>query len=196
MLLCRIGLNICVCLVAVACVGNVAGQSPDPQQAERLQRADTAFRAGYAEMQAGHLERARADFAQAAQLAPQIPEGHEALGEVLLELGKPAEAAAELLAALNLKPGDQAIESNLALAYARAGDSANAVVQFKAAYEASQQPGAPPVDADFCQSYARALAATGKTQDAIQLFQTAIDRGAATADVFDALGSLYAQSSN
>ncbi len=46
----------------------------------------------------------------------------------------------------------------------------------------------------FSRRYARALAATGKPTDAVAMFQKAIDRGAATPDLFDAVGSLYAQS--
>jgi tetratricopeptide (TPR) repeat protein len=171
-------------------------QSSSPQEPDSLKQADAAFHAGYAALQAGKLEQARAQFAEAARLAPQIPEGHEALGEVLIELGKPAEAVPELEAALHLKPGDQGLESNLALAYAKSGDPARAVGQFSTAYQASQQPGGSPVDAGFCQAYARALAAVGKLDEAVQMFQAAVDRGAATADILDAIGSLYAQSGN
>jgi protein O-GlcNAc transferase len=174
----------------------LAAQTPDPQKAAALERADAAFHAGYTDLQAGKLEQARADFAEAAKRAPQIPEGHEALGEVLVELGKPAEAIPELEAALRLKPGDQSMESNLALAYAKSGDPAKAVAQFSAAYQASQQTGGQPVDAGFCEAYARALAAIGKPDEAIELFQAAVERGAATADIFDAIGSLYAQQSD
>src|SRR5580692_9399539 len=105
-------------------------QAQSPQLTEALKRGDAAFRAGYADLQAGRLERARAEFAEAVRLAPQIPEGHEALGEVLIELSEPAEAAAEFEAALKLKPGDQAIESNLAQAYAKSGDPAKALPHF------------------------------------------------------------------
>jgi len=166
------------------------------QDADALKRADTAFRAGYAAMQSGNSEQAREQFAEAARLAPQIPEGHEALGEVLMELKRPAEAVPELETALKLKPADQAIESSLAVAYARSGDTAKAIPQFSAAYQTSQQAGAQPVDAEFCLSYARALAAAGQSAAAVGLFQAAVDRGAATADVFDAIGSLYAQSAD
>jgi tetratricopeptide (TPR) repeat protein len=174
----------------------LAAQAQSPREPDSLKRADTAFHAGYAAMQAGHLEQARVQFAEATRLAPQIPEGHEALGEVLIELGQPADAVPELEAALHLKPGDRGIESNLALAYAKSGDPARAVGQFSAAYRASQTPGGSPVDADFCQAYARALAAIGKPEEAIQMFRAAVERGAGSADIFDVIGSLYAQSGN
>ncbi len=183
------------CILA-ACQALVVAQSPAPQEPDTLNRADAAFHAGYAAMQTGNLEQARVQFALAASLAPQIPEGHEALGEVLMELDKPTDAIPELEAALQLRPGDQGMEANLGLAYAKAGQPEKAIPQFSAAFLASQQPGAQPVDADFCQAYARALAATGKQDDAIRMFQAAVDRGVATASIFDAIGSLFAQSGN
>src|ERR1700721_2476754 len=88
----------------------VAAQSPAPQMPDAFKQADMAFHAGYAALQAGNLAEARVQFAQDARLAPQIPEGHLALGGVLSELGKPAEAVPDLRAALNLRPADQAIE--------------------------------------------------------------------------------------
>jgi Tfp pilus assembly protein PilF len=154
------------------------GEAKQAGQAEQdvLKRADAAFRSGFAAMQAGQLEDARTQFTQVTRLAPQIPEGHEALGEVLIELGKAGEAVAEFEAALRLKPEDPGIESNLALAYAKAGDPAKAVPQFSAALEASSQPGAQPVGVDFLQAYGRALAAVGRTAEAIPMFQSAIDK--------------------
>ncbi len=174
----------------------LAAQAPNPAMPEKLKRADAAFHAGYAALQSGNLEEAKTQFAQAVRLAPQIPEGHEALGDVLLELGKPADAVRELETALQLKPGDQGMEANLARAYVKVGDSGRAVQHFSAAYQASQQTGAQPVDADFCQAYGRALAATGSLDQAILMYQAAADRGLATPELFDAIGSLYAHSAN
>jgi Flp pilus assembly protein TadD len=127
----------------------LAAQSSNRQEPEALKRADAAFRAGYAAQQAGNLELARAHFAEAARFAPRIPEAHEALGTVLIQLGKPAEAVQELEAALKLKPGDQGIETNLALAQVKANESAKAIAHFSAAFKTSQQAGQQPVDAVF-----------------------------------------------
>ena len=88
------------------------------QESPALRKADAAFRAGFAAQQAGNLELARAQFAEAVQLAPQIAEGYEALGTVLLHLGKPREATRSLETALKLQPKSSGNESNLALAYA------------------------------------------------------------------------------
>lgn len=170
-------------------------QSSAPKVPDQLKRADAAFHAGYAALQAGNLEQARTQFAEASRLAPKIPEGHEALGTVLVGLGKPAEAIPELQSALNLKPGDAGFETNLALAFAKADQPAKAVPYFSGAYQISLKAGEQPVDGAFCEAYARALAAVGKKAAAIEMFRAEIERGGDHADVFDAIGSLYAQQS-
>jgi len=81
-------------------------------------------------------------------LLRKFPEAHEALGAVLVELGNPAEAVQELEAAGKLKPGDQEIEANLALAYANADLPEKAIPHFSAAFNlssspASRRPGQP-----------------------------------------------------
>ena len=105
-----------------------------------LQQADAAFRAGYAAMQAGNLEDARKSFAEAARLAPQLPEAHVALGAILVQLNQQEAAVPELEQALTLKPGDAAAEANLAAAHeglarklAAAGKTADAEVQIQTA---------------------------------------------------------------
>lgn len=94
-----------------------AQSSPGAAQAA-LQRADAAFRAGYAAMQAGKAEEARQDFAETVKLAPQLPEAHVALGAILVQLDRPEEAIPELQKALDLKPGDAGAEEDLARAHA------------------------------------------------------------------------------
>ena len=136
----RVSESLPLCVVA-AFLLPFGGEAQTPQKPDALKQADTAFHQGYAALQAGNLEQARMEFLRAARLAPQIPEGHEALGEVLIELNRPAEAVPEFEAALNLKPGDEGAEANLAQAYAKSGDAAKAIPQFAAAYAASQQPG-------------------------------------------------------
>jgi protein O-GlcNAc transferase len=106
-------------LIGILILGTTLSQNPLAAQSDpdTLQRADAAFRAGYAAMQAGKLEDARRDFAEVVTLAPQLPEGHVALGAILVQLGKPEEAIPELEKALVLKPGDSATEANLATAH-------------------------------------------------------------------------------
>ena len=169
-------------------------QAQNEKESQALKEADAAFHAGVAARDAGKLDEAQARFAAVVRLAPKIPEGHAALGEVLIELGRPAEAAPEFEAALHLRPGDQGFEANLALADAAAGKAAKAVTEFAAALDQSKNPGGQVLDAAFYQAYARSLAATGKPTEAVVEFQKAIELGAATPGLFDAVGSLYAQS--
>jgi protein O-GlcNAc transferase len=174
----------------------IASQAQEPANGESIKRAEAAFRAGMAAQQAGDVEAARVRFAEAVRLAPAIAEGHEALGAVLLELNKPTEAVAELEAAFKLKPDDPGIESDLALAYAKAGQPASAVPHFQGVFALSQQSGRQPVDAAFCEAYARALAAVGKQEEAIGLFRAAEDKAGSQPDLEDDIGSLYGQLGN
>ncbi len=173
-----------------------AQSAENSQNRDSLKQADASFRAGYAAQQAGDLELAQTRFSEATRSAPQIAEAHEALGAVLIELNKPVEAVAELQTALKLKPGDIGIESNLALAYVKAQEPEKAIAHFGAAFNASKQPGHPAVDAAFCEAYARALAATGKKNEAIEMFRSAEERGGNLSNLDDAIGSLYAQLGN
>ena len=144
--------RICVglaCVLAGATLQGVA-QTPNTNDLESLKKADAAFHEAFAAQQRGDLELARVKYAEVVQLAPQIAEGHEALGTVLLELNKAPEAIAELERAVALKPGDATDESNLAVAYAQAGDAAKAIPHFEAALQAAGSASA--VNAAFGQN--------------------------------------------
>lgn len=180
----------CVVLALPLWLSAQASISRNPQA---MGEANAAFHAGYAAQQAGNLELARAQFAKATQLAPQIPEGHEALGTVLLELGKPDEAVAEFQAAAKLKPGDAGIETDLAVALAQAGRAAIAIPHFKAVLQRSKEPGQAPVSGAFYESYARALAAAGEPEQAMDQLAAAEALTGPSAELDDGIGSLYAQ---
>ena len=77
--------ELCVLILfAVFSLLQGAAQTAHVPASDSLKKADAAFRAGYAAQQAGQLEAARAQFAEVVRLAPQIVEGREALGLVLL----------------------------------------------------------------------------------------------------------------
>jgi protein O-GlcNAc transferase len=171
----------------------LAAQSPGASNADAVKRADTAFRAGFAARQAGDLELARAKFAEVVRLQPGIAEGHEALGAVLFELGKTSEGLVQFEAAAKLKPGDDAIETNLALAYEHAGEAAKSIPHFERALSLSKQPGHVAISEGFLEAYGRALAAVGKPAEAIEQFLAAEALVGRRADLDDDIGSLYAQ---
>jgi protein O-GlcNAc transferase len=161
-----------------------------------IKRADAAFHEGFAAREAGNLELARSKFAEVVRLQPKIAEGHEALGAVLVEMGKPLDGAKEFEAAEAIKPSDDGIETNLALAYFQAGEYAKALPHFESALRLSQQPGHAPPEASFYDAYGRALAGAGKPQQAVQQFLAEEAVTGPRADIEDAIGTLEAQQNN
>lgn len=178
-----------VCLLLVLAAFAVQARPQQTPRPELIEQAEKAFRAGYAAQQAGQFEVARTQFATAVRLQPHIPEGHEALGAVLLELGKPAEAIAELQAAAKLKPGDAGIETNLAFACSQAGQAAKALPHFEAALRTAKESLSPA----FYDAYGRALAANGKPAEALQQFKTEEKLAGPHAEIDDAIGAMNAR---
>jgi protein O-GlcNAc transferase len=156
--------------------------------AARAKQASADFQAGYEAANAGDLERARRSFAEVVRLEPRIPEGHAALGSVLLNLGRPEEATAELKRGLALKPNDPNMTMNLALAEVRAGRSTEALPLFK---QLSAQNVALPPEVEI--AYAQALTETGQRPAALERLRAAVTAASESAALHDALGSLLAQ---
>src|ERR1035441_10565349 len=190
-----IRVGILVILGALVLSMGLDAQTAKQSQPNVIKQADTAFHAGFAARQAGNLELARTKFAEVVRLQPQIAEGHEALGAVLLELNKPAQAAVEFEAAARIKPNDDGVEGNLALAYAQAGQPAKAIPHFDVALHLSQVAGHAPVEAAFYEAYGRALAGAGKPEEAINQFVAEEALTGPRADLEDSIGTLYAQQS-
>ncbi len=174
----------------------VSAQTAKKNTPDEIKRADAAFHEGYAAHDAGNLELARSRFAEVVRLQPEIPEGHEALGSVLVELGKPLDGAKEFEAAAKIKPGDQNIESNIALAYHQSGNEAAAIPHFESAIALADRPGNPAVDASLYDAYGRALAATGKPDKAALQFIAEEAITGPTSALEDAIGVLDAQAQN
>jgi protein O-GlcNAc transferase len=172
-----------------------SGQKAAKPTADAAKRADAAFRAGVSARESGNLEVARHKFSEVVQLQPRISEGHEALGTVLAEMGKPLDGAKEFEAAAKIKPGDQGIETNLALAYAQAGEAGKAVPHFQAVEGLSHQAGHAAVDASFYDAYGRALASVGRPDEAKLQFVAEEALTGPRAEIEDAMGMLDAQQS-
>jgi tetratricopeptide (TPR) repeat protein len=168
-----------------------AASSPDDQ----LHQADLAFHQGYAAVQNGDLDTARIAFQKAVQLAPEIAEGHGALGSVLLQLGQPAQAIPELERSLAIKPADPATQINLAVAYEEAHNYEKSLAIFRALDQSPNQ--ADPLPLTALLSYARALTATQAPDLAAARLRTALQSAPQNspdaAILHDALGSLRAQ---
>lgn len=170
---------------------STAGQPSDRQ--EQLHQADDAFHAGYAAVESGDLAAAREDFQKVVQLAPEIPEGHSALGSVLVQLGQPALAIPELERALAMKADERTSQTNLAVAY----EETQAYDKSLTLFRTLDQDESDPLPATAVISYVRALSATGSSDLAIARLQEAVAAAAPGSDeaatLHDALGSLYAR---
>lgn len=151
-------------------------------------QADAAFRAGYEAAHAGDLEKARRSFAEVVRLEPKIPEGHAALGSVLLQLGRPVEAATELKRGLVLKPGDPDMEMNLGIAEVRMDKPDQALPLFQ---KLSARNIALPAEVEI--AYAQALTEAGQRPVALDRLRAAVAAAPDNATLHDALGSLLAQ---
>src|SRR5581483_8166552 len=130
-------------------------------------------------------EKARRSFAEVVRLEPKIPEGHAALGSVLLHLGQPEQAAADLRRGLALKPDDADMEMNLAVAEVRAGKSAEALPLLE---KLSTRNTTLPPEVEI--AYAQALTESGKRPAALERLRAAAEATPQDAALHDALGSL------
>jgi protein O-GlcNAc transferase len=159
---------------------------------EQLRAADAAFHAGYDAEKKGDLTDARAQFEKVVRLAPQIAQGHSALGAVLVQVGEYGKAIPELKRSLELAPGDRTAEINLAMAYEQFGDHAKSLSLFRAL----DRNGASPLPESVAILYIRALAAIHESEAARAKAQSALAANPDSPVLHDALGSLEAQRQN
>ena len=156
---------------------------------ERLKSADAAFHAGYAAEKSGDLPKAKQQFERVVQLAPDIAEGHSALGSVLVQLGQYSLAIPELTRALALKADDRSAQINLAVAYEQSGAHEKSLALFRSL----DRNAASPLPASVVIFYIRALAATQQTELALKKTQAAVAADPENSALHDTLGSLQAQ---
>ncbi len=164
---------------------------------ENLRQADLSFHAGYEAVQNGDLAAAKADFQRVVQLAPEIAEGHGALGSVLLQMGHPELSVPELERALSIKNTDRSTQINLAVAYEETHVYDKSLALFRTLDQDQTNATSDPLPATAVISYVRALAATGSPDLALARMQKAVDNvphdSPDAAVLHDALGSLLAQ---
>jgi protein O-GlcNAc transferase len=173
-------------LVSCTLAGSLA--AIDSRQ-QRLRSADAAFHAGYAAEKCGDLPVARQQFEKVVQLAPDIAEGHSALGSVLVQLGQYTQAIRELTRAVALKADDRSAQINLAVAYEQSGGHEKSLALFRS-LERNATGSLPP---GVVILYIRALAATRQTELAIKKTQGAVASAPEDPILHDTLGSLEAQ---
>ena len=157
-----------------------------------LKEADADYREGVAALSRNDIRTAKSKFEAVVKLAPAAEQGHSALGAVLVREGQNAAGIRELQKALAIKANDGSAQMNLALAYERTGEPANALplfanVESTAVAEGQSLP--PYVQA----SYVRALVATGQAAVAINRMKLLVAQDAGNPELHDELGSIYAQ---
>ncbi len=179
----RVG--VCAALALTLSTPGILGQASGDVAGAR-----TAMQAGLAAAGAGDLNEAKRQFAKAVRLTPSVPEGHAALGNVLLYLGEREPALEELSRAHALAPHDAAIDISLGVAQAGSNHPADAVKSFRSARAEPNCPAfAPPESAAF----ATALASTGEAGEAEELLRAALAQTPDSSELEDASGSLLAR---
>ena len=189
-------------IVALLLACSVASQA---SPAWSLQTADPAatgalYRAGYEAYNRGDLETAHARFDRLVHLAPAVAVGHAAYGEVLLAQGQVAAALDQLRVARQLDPTAAATILALGHAWLAAGEAGKAADAFRDSVSAGAV-----LSPEDSRTYAGALAAAGKPDQALAVLESALEPPAAgqpavpakeTATLEDAVGTLLAQRGN
>lgn len=157
-----------------------------------LKQADADYRAGVAAVSHNDLRTAKQEFEEVVRLAPDIEQGHSALGTVLVRSGEMAAGIRELQKAAAMNAGDSSAEENLAMALEQAGKPALAIPWF-ARLEGTARANHHPLSAELEAAYARALAATRQPAAAQARMKAALEQNPRDAQLWDELGTLQAQ---
>ncbi|MDP9038090.1 MAG: tetratricopeptide repeat protein [Acidobacteriota bacterium] len=148
------------------------------------------MRAGESAAKAGRLAEAKRQYARAAMLAPTMPEGHAALGSVLLRLREYKAALQQLSRAHALAPGNAEVALLLAEADVDNGLYGDGAPLFRQLAASSGGPRFAPEDFIL---FALALSATGDEAGAEQTLRAGVAQEASSAELHDALGTMIAR---
>src|SRR5262249_59899432 len=114
-------------LIFLALVVLVAGCTSSEDEEVRHLRARALYEQGLKNLADKQVSLGFTSLKEAVQLHPENPVFHNALGVVLLDLRKPAEAEAEFQKAVSLDPSYAEAHHNLGLAYAEQGRGEQAI---------------------------------------------------------------------
>jgi len=203
-------------LVSLALLGltfSLAGcGGPDARRASHIAR-------GQHYLVDGNLEKARVEFANALQIAPQDAQAHYLMGEVLERLGDPRGAAGMYQGAIDIDPGQLEARASLARLYlftshadkalaliqpalARQPDNAaflavRAVARLRlkdsagALADAERGARLSPADTDAVAALAEVYRQTGHPEQALGLLQSAIGRAPDAVALRQLLAGVY-----
>jgi protein O-GlcNAc transferase len=180
----------CRILIGLLIVGGIALQVSGQTAASNAGAA--AYREGQAALSRNDLAGAEAAFERAVHLAPRNEPALAALGGVLLQQGKAADAVHPLEIARSISKADLNVALSLALAFQQLGQQAKAVPLFADVVSGARlsKQTVPP----FARAaYARSLAATGKLPQAAIEMLAAVKADPQNAALLGDLGAIYAQ---
>ena len=139
---------------------------------------------GNALANAGSVDSAIAEYAEALRLNPDFPEAHNNLGPALVSQGRTDAAISHFAAAIRLRPDYADAHNNLGVALASQGKLEAAVAAYREALRID------PEHAHAHGNLGLALFALGRTADARAQLSLALQRNPARQDVRTALGRL------
>jgi len=157
-----------------------------------LKQADADYRAGVAAVSRNDMQTAKREFEEVVRLAPDIEQGHSALGTVLVRGGDLNAGIRELEKAVALSASDTSAEGNLAMALVQDGKPSQALPWFERLEETAHAE-RHPLSQELLAEYARALAATHQEAAAQARMKQAVDQNPRDAQLWDELGTLQAQ---
>jgi Tfp pilus assembly protein PilF len=148
----------------------LAGCASTADEEVRKLRARALYEQGLRNLSDKQVSLGLSSLREAVQLDPEAPAYHNALGVLLLDLRKPAEAEAEFRKATGLDPNYAEAEHNLGLAFAEQGRYDEAIPAYRKAL--SMPVYSTPEIAYY--NLGRAYAQVGKPKEAEEALRTAI----------------------
>ncbi|MCS6899128.1 MAG: tetratricopeptide repeat protein [Myxococcales bacterium] len=142
----------------------------------------THYYAGVGAELTGDKDAAEQHYRKALSLAPSFSDAAVNLSALLLDKGKATDAVAILKPLATKAPDDALLQTNLATAYAAAGDQAAAAEVYAGLMKKEPSP-------ETRLGYARALIALGKKEEAAAILREGVARAGDNRDLYAAFGA-------
>jgi len=176
-----------VLVIAVLLVAGCAStKEKEDEEVQRL-RARSLYEQGLRALADKNVSLGLTSLKEAVQLDPSQPNYHNALGVVLLDLHKPAEAEAEFQKAVTLDGNYAEAHHNLGLAYAEQGRYEQAIVEYR---KAISMPVYSTPEIGYY-NLGRAYAQIDKPREAEEALKTAIRLQPTLGAAYYQLGLVY-----
>ena len=181
------GSALAVLLAGVLLVAGCAStKEKEDEEVQRL-RARSIYEQGLRALSERQVSLGLTSLKEAVQLDPNNPIYHNALGVVLLDLGKPADAEAEFQRAVTLDPNYAEAHHNLGLSYAEQGRYEQAITEYR---KAISLPVYPTPEVGYY-NLGRAYAQINQPKEAEEALKTAIQLQPNLGAAYYQLGLVY-----